>query len=349
MATIFGAFRTDTTMTDAQTTFGGVGTTFEINAYSSITFDDGASATEIAGDNIVNETPNDPTQTFGGDAFAWDYTISVTDGVNTFEIGVFDSDLDGDGSFDFPTAEQGFFLGFVGDVPPLNTTFTITAIVDNGASASVASFVPCFVAGTAILTPDGERRVEALCAGDLVMTLRGDAARIRWAGRRRVSLMELQADDRLRPVRIAAGALGNGLPRRDLLVSRQHRMLLTSPVAQRMFGTPEVLIAANKLTELPDVSVDASGAEVEYVHLLFDRHEVVFAEGAPSESLFTGPEALRALDAAAREEILRLFPEIKDLDYRPEAACFIPSGSKQRKLVSRHLRNAQPVLHDAFW
>ncbi len=344
MATVYGAFRTDTTMTDAQTTFGGAGTTFEINAYGSLTYNDGADATVMDGDSIVNEQPNDPTQTLAGNAISWDYTIEVTDGTNTYEIGVIDYDINGDGDYDYPTAEQGYFLGFIGDVPPLNTTLTINGIVANGVSVPVSNFVPCFVVGTEIKTPKGYKPIEKLREGDLISTAAGKAKPLRWIGKRRISKAEFSKHSKLRPVCILAGALGYGLPTRDMLVSRQHRMLLTSRIAERMFGVSKVLVSAIKLTELPGVFVDESVESVEYVHLLFDQHEIILAEGTPTESLFTGPEALKALSADARREVLTIFPEVESLDYQPEPACFIPSGKQQKKMIERHLRNKQPVV-----
>lgn len=344
MATIYGAFRSNSTMTAGQTTFGGVGTSFEINAYGSLTYSDGADATIMDGDSAVNEQPNDPTQTLAGNAISWDYTIEVTDGTNTYEIGVIDYDINGDGDYDYPTAEQGYFLGFIGGVPPLNTTLTINGIIDNGVSTPVSDFVPCFVAGTQIKTPMGYKPIEKLREGDLISTADGLAKPLRWIGKRRISKAELANNSKLRPVRIVAGALGNGLPSQDILVSRQHRMLLTSRIAKRMFGVSKVLVSAIKLTEIPGVYIDNCVETVEYVHLLFDQHEILLAEEAPTESLFTGPEGLKALGADARREILTIFPELGELDCQPEPACFIPPGKRQKKLVERHLRNEKPVI-----
>ena len=106
--TVYGAFRSNTTMTDNLATYATVGGTFQINAYSQITFQDGADGTVIQGDSNTNESPNDPTQTLAGNAIAWDYTITVNDGTTNYEIGVMDYDLDGSGSFTWPTAEQGY-------------------------------------------------------------------------------------------------------------------------------------------------------------------------------------------------------------------------------------------------
>ena len=133
--------------------------------------------------------------------------------------------------------------------------------------------------------------------------------------------------------------MGGGFPERDLLVSRQHRMLVRSKITERMFGKAEVLIPAIKLIELPGIFIDESVDSVEYYHLLFDRHEIIYAEGAPTESLFTGPEALKSLSQEAREEILTIFPEITELSYKPEPACFVPPGKQQKRLIARHLKN----------
>ena len=123
---------------------------------------------------------------------------------------------------------------------------------------------------------------------------------VRWIGRRAYGLNALTQNPKLRPIQIKAGALGNGLPERDLLVSRQHRMMADSKIAERMFATREVLIPAIKLTALPDIFIDECIENFEYFQLLFNRHEVIYVEGAPSESLYTGPEALKALNPAAR-------------------------------------------------
>ncbi|MDG1339311.1 MAG: Hint domain-containing protein [Paracoccaceae bacterium] len=74
---------------------------------------------------------------------------------------------------------------------------------------------------------------------------------------------------------------------------------------------------------MPGIFVDPDHGEVEYFHLLFDHHEVIFAEGAPTESFYTGPEALKAISAEAMEEILAILPELNRLSYAPDPACHI--------------------------
>ena len=202
----------------------------------------------------------------------------------------------------------------------------------------------CFAAGTLIETPAGPTPVEALRVDDAVYIVRGGTAPIRWINSSRACAIRLARAPKLAPVRITAGALGGGLPQRDLLVSRQHRMLVRSRVAERMFGAPEVLVSAIRLTALPGIYVDKSVTEVEYFHILFDTHEIIFAEGAPSESLFTGPEAMRSIPTAARAELLTLFPELATLTYTAVSAAHIPSGKEQKALVIRHAKNARALV-----
>lgn len=163
--------------------------------------------------------------------------------------------------------------------------------------------VICFAAGTRLRTPEGERAVETLAAGDLVETLDRGAQPVRWVGRRLVP-----ARGRFAPVRIRAGAFGAA---RDLLVSPQHRMLLRGPEAELLFGAPEALAAARHLVDGDRVRIDETMDVVEYVHVLFDRHEIVFAEGAPTESFHPGAAALAGVTDGAREELFALFPELR--------------------------------------
>jgi hypothetical protein len=202
----------------------------------------------------------------------------------------------------------------------------------------------CFANGTLITTARGRQPIEHLKAGDTLPILRGGTQVIRWISSSHVTAANLAQNPKLRPVRITAGALGNGLPTRDLLVSRQHRMLVRSRVAERMFGAREALISAIKLTALPGIYVDESVEDVEYFHILFDQHEIILAEGAASESLFTGPEALKSVPTKARAELMQLFPNLTRLDYKATSAAHIPSAKLQTALVARHLKNAKAVF-----
>ncbi|MEH6834737.1 MULTISPECIES: Hint domain-containing protein [Falsihalocynthiibacter] len=342
----YGALRTDTTMTADMATYATQGATFVINAYSQITMTDGSNPAIISGDNVINETPNDATQTYNGKAIAWDYTILVNDGVNTYEIGVVDYDINGNGSFQYPGAEQGYFLMFLdGQVPPLNTPLTIGAIVDNGPSIDVDTVVPCFVLGTLIGTPNGQRTIEKLCVGDEVLTSDHGAQRIRWIGSYELGPEELAQKTKLRPIKIMAGALGLGLPESDLRVSPQHRMLVRSPIAARMFDAAEVLVPAHKLVDLPGVFVDNEVQRVTYFHILFDQHEIIFAQGAPAESLLLGREALKGVGVAAREELFEIFPQFLTSNFAPVPARHIAKKGKViANMLRRHIVNNKPLI-----
>ena len=205
----------------------------------------------------------------------------------------------------------------------------------------VSMGIPCFCRGTLILTNRGPVAVEQLAVGDLVVTRDHGLQPLRWSGSRSLDRIDLALAPKLRPIRICAGALGNGLPETDLMVSPQHRVLVRSSIAQRMFGAAEVLVAAKQLLAIEGIEqVDAEA--VDYVHILFDRHEIVVSNGAETESLYTGAEALKAVGPAAREEILALFPEFRETP--AEAARPLIPGSRARHLAERHARNRKALI-----
>lgn len=207
-----------------------------------------------------------------------------------------------------------------------------------------AEVVPCFLRGTMILTTDGPVLVEDLEVGTLIVTRDNGTQPIRWVERVALSAERLRTQANLRPVRIAPGALGANLPAQALLVSPQHRILVRSAIAQRMFGAPEVLVAAKQLLPLDGIDIAQDLETVEYFHILFDRHEIVFANGTETESLYTGPQALRGVGHAARQEIFALFPELERPASLPPSARELASGRMARKLAMRHLQNGKPLV-----
>jgi len=204
--------------------------------------------------------------------------------------------------------------------------------------------VACFLKGTRIRTAQGPVAVEDLRAGMNIISYDGGIRTLRLVLSRRIQTEEYEQNPRLRPVRIMAGALGAGLPKRDLLVSRQHRMLVSSKIARRMFGQPEVLVAAIKLCALPGVFIDEEIQSIEYFHLVFDAHEVIYAEDAPSESLFTGAEAMKSLTDSARKEMFAIFPDLESPMHLARAARMIPDGRQQKQLIMRHVKNDHTLL-----
>ena len=236
------------------------------------------------------------------------------------------------------------FIGYASTVNiNVGDSFTISGFTV-AADEAYQDIVPCFTAGTLIATPSGDSEIQNLKAGDIVLTATRGSQEILWAGSRRLSGGDLGLNPQLRPIRISKGSLGANIPTIDLVVSPQHRILVRSSIAQKMFGTDEVLVAAKQLCELPGIDIVADGAGVEYFHFMFKQHEVVIANGAETESLFTGTEALKSVGAAAREEILSIFPELENKDFEPVAARYIPSGRLGRKLASRHKKNGKALV-----
>jgi hypothetical protein len=246
-------------------------------------------------------------------------------------LGVNDTGLGGDGDDTFridPSALGGGIITVVGgeggestgdvlDLSALSTTSITYTNTDDAAGGlsgtatladgTIINFseietIICFTAGTAIRTPSGERRIENLKPGDLVLTLDNGPQRIRWIGSKTV-----RASGRLAPIRFSKGSIGN---HRDLLVSPQHRILCGGYMTQLHFGESEVLAPAKSLVDEFGVTV-AYGGMVTYYHMLFDRHEIVLANGAPSESFFPGGFGLDTLTDPARDEIFQLFPELR--------------------------------------
>ena len=195
-------------------------------------------------------------------------------------------------------------INIIGDGTAETTNFTYT-VKDNLGHTDTAfvavNSIPCFVAGTRILTQTGEVPVETLRPGDLVMTQDHGLQPLCWVGRRTVAAVGDFA-----PVAIDAGTFG---PHGAIKLSPQHRVLITDSMAELLFGEAEVLVAAKDLVNDKTVRVQTGGT-VDYVHLLFDRHQVVFAEGLATESFLPGPQTTKSFDTPLVSEILAIFPEL---------------------------------------
>ncbi len=186
----------------------------------------------------------------------------------------------------------------------------IAASPEPGAFTVADHACVAFVRGTMIRMADGsERPVETLEPGDRVLTRDSGAQRLRWRSSR-----QAPAHGYLAPVRIAAGALGNA---GDLLVGPHHRLLLSDWRAEVMLGSREVLVRAVDLVDGSRIT-RREGGLVEYHHLVFDSHEIVYAEGLPAESLHLTPVSLEALPPDARSRIVELFPDLHG--DRPDSA-----------------------------
>lgn len=180
----------------------------------------------------------------------------------------------------------------------------------SGANPMVHDFdfrdVPCFTPGTLILTTAGERPVETLKPGDLVVTLDHGPQPIRWIGHQTVS-----GKGRLAPIEVSG--ISRFLSRPTVLVSPQHRILIAGYRAELLFGKSEVLVAAKHLVDGVDVRQVPCDA-VTYYHIMFDEHEVIYSDGAPTESLFVGGNTLATLSDQGRHELLQIFPQLAQMN-----------------------------------
>lgn len=207
----------------------------------------------------------------------------------------------------------------------------------NGGTDIFLSDAPCYVAGTRILTDRGEMPVEALGAGDLVVTLAGEARALRpvkWIGRRRIDLTAHPRPDTAAPIRIRRGAFSDTMPARDLLVSPDHAIFVDG-----------VLIAARQLVNGASIHQELGWPAVAYVHVELDSHAVLLAEGLPAESyLDTGNRGF----FANSDGPLTLHPDLTQPGLnRAEGACapFVVDEAAVRPIWQRLVERAADLGH----
>ncbi|MBY8975736.1 Hint domain-containing protein [Rhodobacteraceae bacterium NNCM2] len=251
--------------------------------------------------DIRGQNPNDLDLQVGGQE--GDNVTRLNGGLRIFEAGT-NNQVDQLPSQNLYVSDDGPFPD-PGGVKIIDNQGSGTFIV--GPPGTV--FPPCFTAGTLIETDTGPRLVEEIRVGDLVHTMDHGLQPVRWIGSRHFSHRELAAEPRFCPILFDKGACNNERP---LMVSPQHRMLVESMRAALLFEDVEVLVPALAMANGASVRSVNPAEGVTYFHLLFDAHEIVFAEGAPSESFHPGDVILRHGDRQTRAELLALFPELAD-------------------------------------
>lgn len=169
------------------------------------------------------------------------------------------------------------------------------------------NFDICFTAGTRIATPDGTCFVEDLVEGDLVFTRSEGPQPVQWVGRRHLSSTQLRMEPSRRPVRFDTGAIGNTAP---LLVSPQHRLLVTGTRAEVLLGASEMLVAAADLVNGDTIVRVSPPGGVTYLHVIVETHGLLQSNGCWSESLNPDTTAMSTLDPDAQAEIQGLFPDL---------------------------------------
>lgn len=267
--------------------------------------------TPVAGGTIDRLDTSALLDNDGGAVNSWDVTVS--------------DDGSGNAMLTFPTGESVVLMG----VSPASVT---------AAGALQAMGVPCLVAGTRIATPDGWSPVEALRAGDSVLTERG-AQPILWAGARRVGSAEIAADPLLAPVVIQQGALGN---RAELRLSRQHCIAVTDPAS----GQPALVRAGHLADRRGARARVARGArEARYHHLLLPSHGLLNAEGLLVESLWPGPVALRALGPQVQAELCAAMPHLAPAVWGRQPVSALYGAPALPMLPGAVVRGGQGAMH----
>lgn len=240
------------------------------------------------------------------------------------------------------TAENGQRFFFLSN----GTTSSATmSAFPNGAHSignisSTGPLLVCFLRGTQIATPSGERAVETLAVGDLVLNDEGKAVPIRWIGRRSVSAAEVALFPDLRPVIVPAGMFGPGMPHSPLGLSPQHRIALTGWQTELLFGCDEVLVPAVHLPQSAAMRAKGPGP-FEYFHLLFDRHEIVISNGLPTESFQLGERGLISLEQHEVDALLDTAAQQEQAALLDRADhCTSLRGFESRLLMAEMVRAA---------
>jgi hypothetical protein len=180
----------------------------------------------------------------------------------------------------------------------------------------------CFAAGSLIETPEGETQVELLKAGDLVVTAKGKCVPVKWIGHQTV-MTRFGPAERLRLVRFAAGSLGDGLPTADLTVTADHGMLLDGVICHA-----GALVNGSTITRVPLADM---GETYTVYHIETEAHEIILANGAPSET-FIDNVSRRVFDNYAEFEALYGdVPEMEELPFpRAMSARQVPEWIRTR-------------------
>ncbi len=206
-------------------------------------------------------------------------------------------------------------LIFIGSMPPVDQDLWVVSCSLPGVSMPVsppARGTVCFTPATRITTPEGQKTVRDLCEGDLICTKDNGPQAIRWIGSRNITGGRLMAIRDLRPIRLQAHVLADGEPDQDLLISPDHRILVKGPVAQALFNTPEVLVAARDLVNDRSIRVDQRCRGVCYIHLMLAQHEIVWANGVEVESFHPAGMDCDNIDPRQRDSLWEQFPDARE-------------------------------------
>ena len=193
------------------------------------------------------------------------------------------------------------------------------------------AIVPGLTASAILQTDKGEVAAADLCAGQRILTRDKGFQTVIWVGQRKVSAAEMTTHPALRPVLIAAGALGPNLPAQDMLVPQTYRLLVEGPRTKLMFAQREVFVEAAHLVGFPAISL-LPAQDLSYVHILCNAHEVIWANGIWGESLHLEPRAFAG------------FSDVQNIEIRPLSAKIAAAGQHDDAARRTLLRNEADLL-----
>ena len=170
--------------------------------------------------------------------------------------------------------------------------------------------IPCFTPGVMLATSRGNVPAGQIRVGDLLQTADNGYQPVIWTGKRTLSPAELRQRPNLRPYCLRPNGLLS--PERPMLLSPQHRLLVNKRTFAKDVHFGESFLSAKLLSAVDRNCSQRTGMDmaVTYVHLMTERHEVVFAEGIATETFWPGPEAVRGLSAEDMQELFYLFPNL---------------------------------------
>ncbi|WP_170426626.1 Hint domain-containing protein [Ruegeria arenilitoris] len=256
--------------------------TIDTRTATEVFISDGGNDTDFR-DNDGNQRL-DGDQTIDGVTYAdgtrveAEYGITLTDGVNTWQAIAFNVN---NSSPSFGTVEGIAFIGGPGEFPPAGVPLTVVSTQEGPNFDSGEYVTPiCYSAGTLIATEKGNVPIETIQPGDLVQTQDHGYLPVQWVG-----TQDVIAAGRFRMVEVPAGTLSTFA---RLNVSQQHRVLISHPLSDLLFGEPEVFVPAISLVDV-GLATLSMAKTARYCHFLLEHHSVIQANGAASESLLAVP------------------------------------------------------------
>jgi hypothetical protein len=203
----------------------------------------------------------------------------------------------------------GFILDLTG-FEEGTKTYTHDAIASgkNTPDTKAASDPMCFAAGSVVRCVDGLRPIETITAGDLMWTADQGYQPVHWVAETHVDLSE-RPD--LAPVEILRGAIASKVPARPVLVSPEHRVLVTGHRVELYAGLDEALVPARLLVNGKTIRQRSDLSQVIYYHLMFSRHEIIDSGGLFSESYHPEPLSLGALQSDQRAALYQKYPHLR--------------------------------------